>query len=116
MATEVQAELPNPVIEDAVRRLPGPYYEQVGDFLTRALKTRRDHLGEFAARYYELISREIEIKGTDEDEYLELEHRENGELEVRIRLAGTQNAPYFRRTLYPHETKEVRIYLHGGGR
>ena len=114
VATTVQAELPDPVIEDAVRRLPDPYYEQVGDFLTRALKTRRDHLGEFAARYYEFISREIEIKATDEDEYLELEHRENGELEVSISLAGTQNAPYFRRTLYPHETKEVRIYLHGG--
>ena len=52
MATTVQAELPDPVIEDAVRRLPDPYYEQVGDFLTQALKTRRDHLGEFAARYY----------------------------------------------------------------
>ena len=116
MATTVQAELPDPVIEDAVRRLPDPYYEQVGDFLTQALKTRRDHLGEFAARYYEFISREIEIKATDEDEYLELEHRENGELEVRISWEGTQNAPYFRRTLYPHETKEVRIYLHGGRR
>ena len=114
VATTVQAELPDPVIEDAVRRLPAPYYEQVGDFLTRALKMRRDHLGEFAARYYEFISREIEIKATDEDEYLELEHRENGELEVRISLAETQNDPYFRRTLYPHETKEVRIYLHGG--
>ena len=114
VATTVQAELPDPVIEDAVRRLPDPYYEQVGDFLTRALKARRDHLDEFAAQYYELISREVEIKGTDEDEYLELEHREDGELDVRIRLAGTQNAPYFRRTLYPHETKEVRIYLHGG--
>ena len=114
VATTVQAELPDPVIEDAVRRLPDPYYEQVGDFLTQALKTRRDHLGEFAARYYKFISREIEIKATDEDEYLELEHRENGELEVRISWEGTQNAPYFRRTLYPHETKEVRIYLHGG--
>ncbi|MDE0374285.1 MAG: BamA/TamA family outer membrane protein, partial [Rhodospirillales bacterium] len=114
VATTVQAELPDPVIEDAVRRLPAPYYEQVGDFLTQALKTRRDHLGEFAVRYYKFISREIEIKATDEDEDLELEHRENGELEVRISWAGTQNAPYFRRTLYPHETKEVRIYLHGG--
>ena len=114
VVTTVQAELPDPVIEDAVRRLPEPYYEQVGDFLTRALKVRRGQLDEFAARYYGLISKEVEIKGTDEDEYLELEHRENGALEVRIRLAGTQSVPYFRRTLYPHETKEVRIYLHGG--
>ncbi len=110
----VQAELPDPVIDDAVRRLPDPYYEQVGDFLTRALKARRDQLDEFAARYYALISEEVEIKATDEDEYLELEHRGDGALEVRIRLAGTQSAPHFRRTLYPHETEEVRIYLRGG--
>ena len=114
VVTTVQAELPDPVIEDAVRRLPEPYYEQVGDFLIRTLKVRRGHLDEFAARYYGLITREVDIEGTDEDEDLELEHRENGALEVRIRLVGTQNAPYFRRTLYPHETKEVRIYLHGG--
>ena len=114
VVTTVQAELPDPVIEDAVRQLPEPYYEQVGDFLTRALRVRRGHLDEFAARYYGLITREVDIEGTDEDEDLELEHRENGALEVRIRLAGTQSAPYFRRTLYPHETKEVRIYLHGG--
>ena len=113
VVTAVQAELPDPVIEEAVRRLPDPYYEQVGDFVTRALKARRGHLGEFAARYYGLISREVEITGTDEDEYLELEHREDGAVEVRIGLTGTQGAPYFRRTLYPHETKEVRIYLTG---
>lgn len=112
--TTVQDELPDLVIDAAVRRLPAPYYEQVGAFLTRALKARRDQLDEFAARYYRLISREVEIKATDEDEYLELAHREDGALDVRIRLAGTQHAPYFRRTLYPRETKEVRIYLHGG--
>ena len=110
----VQSELSNPVIEDAVRRLPDPYYRQVGDFLTRTLKVRRDQLGEFAARYYGFISRKVEIRGTDEDEYLELEHREDGALEVRISLSGTANDPYFHRILYPRETKEVRIYMHGG--
>ena len=114
LAAAVQAELPDRVIEGAVRRLPQPYYEQVGGFLTRALKGRRDHLGEFAARYYGLISREVEIKATDEDEYLELEHREDGGLEVRISLAGKPGQPYFRRTLYPRETREVRVYMHGG--
>ncbi len=114
MVATVQSELPDSVIDDTVRRIPGPYYRQVGDFLTRTLKSRRALLDEFAARYYGLISREVEIRGTDEDEYLELEHREDGALEVRISMAGTQSAPYFRRTLYPHETREVRIYMHGG--
>ncbi|MCY3712740.1 MAG: BamA/TamA family outer membrane protein [Gemmatimonadetes bacterium] len=110
----VQSELPDPVIDEAVKRLPDPFYTQVGDFLARTLKVRRDTLGDFAARYYGFISNEVEIRATDEDEYLELEHRADGALEVRISLAGTPDIPYFRRTLYPHETEEVRIYLHGG--
>ena len=110
----VQSELSDPVIDDAVRRLPEPYYMQVGDALARTLKKRRGQLGEFAARYYGFISRKIDIRGTDENEYLELEHREDGTLEVRISRDGTRRAPYFRRILYPRETREVRIYMHGG--
>ena len=110
----VQSELPDPVIDDAVRRIPEPFYTQVGDFLARTLKVRRDQLGGFAARYYGFISRQVEIRATDEDEYLELEHHEDGALEVRISRAETRSAPYFLRTLYPHETREVRIYMHGG--
>lgn len=110
----VQSELPDPVIVDAVLRLPDPFYAQVGDFLARTLKVRRDRLDEFAARYYEFISDQVEIRATDEAEYLELEHRADGALEVRISLAGTPDTPYFQRTLYPRETSEVRIYLHGG--
>ena len=104
----------DPVIDDTVQRLPGPFYAQVGELLARTLKVRRDRLGEFAARYYGFISRQVEIRATDEDEYLELEHRADGALEVRISLAESRNAPHFRRTLYPRETKEVRIYIHGG--
>ena len=110
----VQYELPDPVIDEAVRLLPEPLYAQVGDFLARTLKVRRDRLGEFAARYYGFISRQVEIRATDADEYLELEHREDGALEVRISWTGTGSDPYFRRTLYPRETSEVRIYMHGG--
>ena len=41
---EFRAELPDPVIEDAVRRLPEPYYALVGESLETALKARRDAL------------------------------------------------------------------------
>ena len=109
-----RSELPDSLIDAAVRRLPEPFYAQVGAFLARTLKVRRDHLEDFAATYYGFITRKVEIRGTDEDEYLELEHRADGALEVRISLSGTRGDPYFQRTLYPRETSEVRIYLHGG--
>ena len=51
-----RTELPDPVIEAAVRRLPAPYYELVGETLANALTARRDALPEFVDRYYELIT------------------------------------------------------------
>ena len=118
VVTEFRRDLPDPVIDDAVRKLPQPYYKLVGEALAEALKARRDALPEFASRYYELIIRQAEIKATDRDEYLQCEHLPSGDLVVRIGLMegpdGARQTPYFQRTFHPQETREVRIYLRGG--
>ncbi len=115
---EFRQALPDSVIEDAVRKLPEPYYKIVGETLVAALKSRRDALPQFADRYYKLITRYAEIKATDQNEYVECEHTQNGDLIVRIGLIettdGEKKAPYFQRTFHPKESKEVRIYLRGG--
>ncbi|MDE0688236.1 MAG: BamA/TamA family outer membrane protein [Candidatus Poribacteria bacterium] len=111
-------ELSDPVIEDAVRKLPQPYYEIVGETLTETLKARRDALPKFADRYYKWITRQAEIQATDQNEYVQCEHTPGGDLVVRIgRIEGPdggREAPYFQRTFRPKETREVRIYLRGG--
>ena len=113
-----RVELPDPVIEEAVRRLPEPYYELVGESLEAALKARRHALPEFVDRYYELISRQVEVQATDQDEYVQAEHLPGGDLRVRIGLAGDSaddaEPPWFERTFLHDETREVRIYLRGG--
>ena len=117
VVSEFCEELPDPVIEDAVRKLPQPYYEIVGETLAEALKSRRDALPQFASRYYALITRRPEIQATDKNEYAQCEHTPNGDLVVRIGLIvgdGERKAPYFQRTFHPKETREVRIYLRGG--
>ncbi len=118
VVTEFRGNLPDTVIEEAVLRLPPPYYQMIGADLTRALKSRRDALPDFAGRYYELITREAEIQATDKDEYVSCEHLPGGELAVRIGRTegpgGGREAPYFQRTFRPRETREVRIYLRGG--
>ena len=118
VVAEFREDLPDSVIEAAVRRLPLPYYEAVGETLARTLKSRREALPGFAGRYYELITRQAEVKATDRDEYLHCEHLDNGDLAVRIGLAeepgGGRSAPWFERTFHAEETREVRIYLRGG--
>ena len=114
----LRTKLPDPVIEDAVRRLPAPYFELVGEDLEKALKARRDALPGFATRYYDLITREVEIQATDEDEFARFEHLANGDLVVRIGVGEDSGEeakpPYFERTFRPEETSEVRVYLRGG--
>lgn len=109
-----RAALPDAVIEDAVRRLPPPYYERVGSRVARALKARRDALPELAGLYYELITREAEVWATDEDEVAACEHLPDGDLRVRISVAGDTASPYFDRTFRAADTVEIRIYLRGG--
>ena len=117
VVTAFRRDLPDSVIEDAVRKLPPPYYKMIGETLTGALKSRRDALPDFASRYYELITRQVEIQATDKDEYAWCEHLPSGDLAVRIGLIeGTEEkkTPYFQRTFHSQETREVRIYLRGG--
>ena len=110
--------LPDAVIEDAVRKLPQSYYKIIGKTLAEALKTRRNALPQFASRYYRLITRQPEIQATDQNEYIECEHTPGGDLVVRIGLVegpgGERKAPYFQRTFHHKESREVRIYLRGG--
>ena len=118
VVTTFCTELSDPVIEDAVRKLPQPYYEIVGETLAETLKSRRDALPKFASRYYAWITRQVEIQATDQNEYVQCEHMRNGDVVVGIGLIegadGEREAPYFQRTFHPKETREVRIYLRGG--
>ena len=113
VVTAFRKDLPDPVIEDAVRKLPPPYYKILGEALTKALKSRRDALPEFARRYYALITREAEIQATDKDEYAHCEHLPSGDLLVRIGLMegsnGARKTPYFQRTFHPQETRSLRV-------
>ena len=118
VVTAFCTDLTDPVIEDAVQKLPELYYKIVGTTLTEALKSRREALPRFASRYYELITRQVEIQATDQNEYVQCEHMPSGDLVVRIGLiegpGGERKAPYFQRTFHPEESREVRIYLRGG--
>ena len=119
VATVIQRELTDEVIDRAVRRLPPVAYRMTGERIATNLKARRDALHKAAAAYYSLISRQVDIYATDVSELAEIQHQPNGNVEVMIaewdgqapRAAVT---PYFSRTFRPEETREIRVYLRGG--
>ena len=115
---EVRASITDRIIEEAVGRLPAAHYALVGADLEGSLKRRRDNLPAAAEELYRIVFREADIHGTDEDEVAVIAGTESGSLSVSIRTRGAgadaSRAPHFQREFSPRETRELRIYMHGG--
>ena len=113
-AADLRAKITDAVLQRAVDAVPQPYRELRSESLLADLRARRDALPQAATRYYALLAREVDVRGTDEDDLAIAQHHDDGSVEVVLQLRGDEATPYFRRTFQPAETREVRIYLHGG--
>jgi hypothetical protein len=116
VAQELMDSLPDPVIEEAVLRLPPPHFDAVGLQMTRALKNRRDKLMEFAREFYLLQAEAVDVHATDEDELVVFDRLPDNKLRVTIFQlgpGGEGDEPSFERVFLGEETDEVRVYLHG---
>jgi hypothetical protein len=116
LVATVQREITDQVVDAAVLRLPEPHYGLSGGHIAAALKSRRDNLASFAERYYRLVAERPDIWATDEAEWAQLTHHDNGDL---VLLIGPEEdseraTPYYRRTFHSDETREVRLYMRGG--
>lgn len=115
---ELMAGVSEEAVRGAVGRLPGPYREAVGDELLAALLARRTGLPDFAREFYELLAGAVDVHVTDEDEAALVEWLDDGRLRVTVEQpdGGSEagEEPFFGRTFLASETREVRIYLHGG--
>ncbi len=96
----------------AVGRLPPGLPGRHREWLLNALRHRRDHLHEAADRFYGLVAEFADVHGTEASDELAIERY--GDSVVSTRLGPPQAAPYFFRMWRRGETREVRVYLHGG--
>ena len=115
VARDVQARLTDSVIAAALARMPTPYRELTEAEITDKLRHRRERLPQAALAYYTQLARVVDIHGTDEAERLRVDHAADGNVVVTLeRRRSTRAEPHYRRTFSPAETREVRVYLHGG--
>jgi len=117
IATDLQERITDAVIDQAVNRMPRPYYELRGAEMAQILKTRRDQLPEIAERVYRFMAVEVDVQGTNQSERFELRNLGNGGVAVRVALQtrdGAEGTPYFQRHFRPAETRSLRIYLRQG--
>jgi hypothetical protein len=107
VTADVVARLTDPVISDAVHRLPPEMYAKSGPELERLLRIRRDALGQASRDFYRLLAAQVDLRGA-EGETLAIKRMPGGDLEVAT--------PRFRRTFRPGETGELRVYTPRQGR
>ena len=118
VAKALQAKLPDSVIDDAIHQLPSGLAAASGDFLHHTLTSRREHLHEAANRIYHILAAEAEIHATDESELVEVTRVGPRTTDVRVRQRSKSGVPeprdWYHRRFDADETREIRIYLHGG--
>jgi hypothetical protein len=115
VATTLRERLTDAVIDDAVRRLPAELRAKNAAWLAAALKQRRDALRQAARRFYRLLAGEVDVYGSDEAERVDIAREGRRALDVTVYPAeGSRERPLFHRRFDGAETREVRLYLHGG--
>jgi hypothetical protein len=117
IAKDVQSRVTDGVIEKALHRMPKEYYDLCGKEIERTLKQRRDRLQNAAEEFYRHLAGEVNVHCTKQDDWVEVQQIENGDVDVRVSLAveGKRAGDYyFQRRFHTRETKEIRIYLHDG--
>lgn len=109
--------LTDEAIEQAVHRMPDPWYQQSGRALAEALKRRRDALDDAAGEFYGSLAQWADVHGRDAAEIAEVDRVDDEHVDVRLRLRDPgdgDEAPHFQRRFSSRETDEIRLYLHGG--
>lgn len=109
-------EITDSVISKAAHQLPPEIYAIDGKTVEAKLRSRRDLLPEKAMIYYKFISREVNILGSNQDEYFEVKEQDNG-LRVTVyerNKKGDTNFVRYSRYFDPTVTHEVRLYGFNG--
>jgi len=111
IAVALQARLTDRVIDSALTRLPDEYRSVAPSFAAK-LKQRRDGLPAVTRKFYAVLAEVVEVHATDADDRATVTYMPGGAVDVQV-WSG-DHPPYYHRRFDPRETKEVRVYLHGG--
>ncbi|MBK5255165.1 MAG: hypothetical protein JJE39_03955 [Vicinamibacteria bacterium] len=110
---ETQARFTDEAIEAAGRSLPKEWQALSAAALSAALRSRRERLVDYVMHYYRDLAVDVDVHATHQDETVSIQRLEGDAVEVTVGLVDSLE-PYYRRRFLKDETKEIRIYLHGG--
>ncbi|MFC6999863.1 hypothetical protein [Rufibacter roseus] len=113
-AQELQTQLTDSVLAQAVATLPTAVYELNGPEILQKLKSRREQLPQVANKVYQYLSESALIPGTDQEDIFEVERQQNGNTLVRVYQKPAEgDAPpllVFERLFHYKDTKIISLY------
>ncbi|MEO5563756.1 MAG: ShlB/FhaC/HecB family hemolysin secretion/activation protein, partial [Chitinophagaceae bacterium] len=113
-AEYLQKVLTDTLISYSIHLLPPEIFAISGNSIIDKLKSRRDHLKDYANDYYDYLAKNTDIAGTDEREFFSINRLGLNETEIDIykitKEGDVKKEPYYTRKFIGTETKEIRIY------
>jgi hypothetical protein len=108
----IQEGITDAVIEKAFLEFPKEVRDERVDEIKQKLKARRANLQKISDRYYTLVNKFAVIKGTNKDDWFDIERLPEGKTKVTAyRIKKGKKADIFHeRTYSTDETKEIWIY------
>ena len=102
----------NDVIDEAFKEFPDEVKDETIQEIKRKLQGRRRNLQKIADAYFYHINKFQVIRGTQKDDWFDIERLQNGQTKItgyRIKN-GNKDAVFHQRTYNKSETKEIWIY------
>jgi len=107
----LQAELTDADIEKGIKALPQIAQDFNGDDLISSLRGRRDNLRKYARKYYEYLAKEVDVVGTDEDDYFDIKFYSDSTVVRRYRSSDDMPTElYYHRSFIVGETQRINIW------
>lgn len=112
-AKYIQENISEDDIAEAIKKMPPEVVALSGDEIATKLKNRIGQLDEAAATYYTLLNREVDVTGSKDEEYFEINYQQDGSLRIQMfDVSKDQKGDelLYDRTFFPSETKDVRVW------
>jgi hypothetical protein len=108
----IQEGLTNEVIENAFLHIPAEVRDENIEDIKYKLRARKGNLQAISDRYYDVINRFAVIKGTNKDDYFEIERLDEGKTKITAyRIKDGKKDDIFHQRIYDKDiTKEIWIY------
>jgi predicted phosphodiesterase len=117
-AEYIQNNISEEEIEQAVKEFPKNAFDARGEEIIRGLKIRKAELVKYAKEYYHVLSREVDVVGTYNDDFFEVKRHDNGQVEVTVydreKDKKVKSRKHYHRIFDPKDTREIRLYGLGG--